>query len=467
MRANIDEAVRQSDTAFFGHPRGLGWLSFTEVWERFSYYGMQTLLVFYMAHQLLLPGHVERVLGFGPFRTALESFYGPLSPQALGSVIFGLYAGLVWVTPILGGLIADRLLGRTLTITIGAVLMTIGHFLMAFDQSFLIALACLLVGVGCFKGNLASQVSSLYAPGDPRAASAFQIYYFGIQIAVIVTPLVCGTLGEVFGWHWGFGAAGVGMVVGLVLYLRARRWLPPEPPVRRTPDAPKTPLGPNDVRNVIILIALLPVLAVAQVAGSQDGNAYLIWAEQNLQMTAFGMKVPVTWLATLDAIGSSSSIILSLFFWRWWSQRRTEPDEMSKMAIGAVFSVVAPLFLVAASLGVAASGHRASLGWAVIWELVLNLGFANLGPVGLALYARLAPKGAAATICGVFYLQFFLGNMLAGWLGSFLGKMSGANFWLLHAALAGAAALILLLVRGLIGRAFVAEPPAIAAVAAV
>jgi POT family proton-dependent oligopeptide transporter len=250
------------------------------------------------------------------------------------------------------------------------------------------------------------------------------------------------------------------MVVGLGLYLRARRWLAPEPPVRRASGAPRTPLGPNDVRNVAILVALLPVLAVAQVAGSQDGNAYLIWAEQNLQMTAFGFKVPVTWLATLDAIGSSSSIILSLLFWRWWSRRRAEPDEMSKMAIGAVLSVAAPLFLVGASLVVAATGQRASLGWAVVWELVLNLGFANLGPIGLALYARLAPKGAAATLCGVFYLQFFLGNMLAGWLGSYLGRMSGASFWLLHAALAGGAAVILLLVRGFVGRAFIAEPPA-------
>jgi POT family proton-dependent oligopeptide transporter len=124
------EAVRLGDTAFLGHPRGLAWLSFSEVWERFSYYGMQALLVLYMTQQLLLPGHIENVAGFGPFRTAIESLYGPLSPLALGSVIFGLYAGFVYVTPIAGGILADRFLGRTRTIIVGAVLMAAGHFLM-------------------------------------------------------------------------------------------------------------------------------------------------------------------------------------------------------------------------------------------------------------------------------------------------------------------------------------------------
>lgn len=454
--ANIDETVRQADTAFFGHPRGLGWISLTEVWERFSYYGMQTLLVLYMAHQLLLPGHVEHVLGFGPFRHAIEAIYGPLSVQALGSVIFGLYAGLVWLTPILGGFVADRLLGRTATITAGALLMTAGHFLMAFDQSFLIALLLLLVGVGGFKGNLASQVSSLYQAGDPRAASAFQIYLFGIQISVIVTPLVCGTLGEVLGWHWGFGAAGVGMVIGLLIYLRGRRWLPPEPPVGRKarPRAPS--LQPGDGVRLALLVALLPIMAAAQVISLQVGNAYVIWAEANLQLSVMGTKIPVTWLQTLDAMASGSSIVLWLVFWRWWSKRRTEPDEMTKITIGAVLMALAPLVLAAASLGAAATGHKASLLWAIPFEWVTNLGWASLGPISLALYARLAPKALGGTIVSMCYLQVFMGNMLIGWLGGFLEKMSGAQFWLMHSAIAAVAAVVLLLARAAIGRAFVA-----------
>jgi POT family proton-dependent oligopeptide transporter len=215
------------DRSFIGHPRGLAYLAFTEAWERFSYYGMQSLLVLYMVNRLLHPGHIERISGFGPFRHLLESIYrGPLSVQALASAIFGLYTGLVYLTPIGGGLIADRVLGRTRTITIGALLMAAGHFLMAFDVSFLLALLCLLTGVGCFKGNLASQVGALYATGDNRRADAFQIYYIFINAGVIASPLIAGTLGEVYGWHYGFGAAGVGMLIGLTIYLSGRKWLP-------------------------------------------------------------------------------------------------------------------------------------------------------------------------------------------------------------------------------------------------
>jgi len=242
----IDAVVPgEGDRAFLGHPRGLGFLVFAEAWERFSYYGMQSLLVLYMSQQLLLPGHVGNIAGFAAFRGAIESVYGALSPLALASVIFGLYAGGVYLTPIAGGLIADRLLGRTRTVAIGATLMALGHFLMAFDVSFLIALACLLAGVGCFKGNIASQVGELYAADDLRRADAFQLYFIGINVAVIVAPLICGTLGQKVAWHWGFGAAGVGMLAGLAVYLAGRKWLPADAVAERgarTP-APRLAVG--------------------------------------------------------------------------------------------------------------------------------------------------------------------------------------------------------------------------------
>src|SRR4051794_33372517 len=155
--------------AFLGHPRGLWYLAFTEAWERFSYYGMQSLLVLYMVKYLLLPDHVEHVAGFATFRHLIDPG-GVRSTQQIASTIFGLYTGFVYLTPIIGGLIADRLLGRTTTITIGALLMSLGHFLMAFEVTFLGALLCLLLGVGCFKGNLASQVGALYHRGDNRRA---------------------------------------------------------------------------------------------------------------------------------------------------------------------------------------------------------------------------------------------------------------------------------------------------------
>src|SRR2546427_2944232 len=189
---------------------------------------MQALLVLYMVKRLLLPGHIEHIAGFGPFRHVLEFIYRhPLEGQPLSSAIFGFYTAFVYLTPIIGGLIADRWLGRTLAITIGASLMAIGQFLVGLDSTFLIALASLLIGVGLLKGNLASQVGALYATGDNRRADAFQIYYIFINAGVIAAPLIAGTLGEVYGWHYGFGAAGVGMLIGLTIYLTGRRWLPP------------------------------------------------------------------------------------------------------------------------------------------------------------------------------------------------------------------------------------------------
>src|SRR5579863_3954538 len=254
---------RSSETAFLGHPAGLGWLAGSEFWERFSYYGMQALLVLYMTHYLLLPGPLSHVLGFAPFQKFLEFLnHRPLSGEALASATYGFYAGFVYLTPLAGGLIADRLLGRTATVTIGASLMALGHFLMAFDVSFLLALSCLLIGVGCFKGNIAAQVGDLYAADDPRRADAFQIYYIGIQIAVIFSPFVCGTLGETVGWHWGFGAAGVGMLIGLLIYLKGRYALPKEK-MRRGEVVQRPPMTSRDRQAVALLVLLIPVLALS------------------------------------------------------------------------------------------------------------------------------------------------------------------------------------------------------------
>ena len=446
--------AKSSDTIFLGHPSGLGWLSAAEFWERFSYYGLQALLVLYMTHSILLPGHVEHVRGFAPFRRVIESAYGPLSPQALASAIFGLYAGLVYLTPLAGGLLADRVLGRTRTVVLGASLMTLGHFLMAFDASFLIAMLCLVLGVGCFKGNISSQVGELYARNDPRRGNAFQIFMLVVQLAGLVTPLVCGTLGEVYGWHWGFGAAGVGMVIGMSAYLLGRYALPQEPRLLRGNNAAARPkLTRDDWRNVIVLVALLPVLALGIVGNQEIFNAYIVWAERSYDLEFFGHTMPVTWLLSFDSICSALTMVASVLFWRWWGQRHREPDEITKIALGTVLGAIAPLALAFASLLIAQSGQRVSLGWAVLFEIVNDLGFANVLPIGLALYSRAAPKGLAGMMIGVYYTHLFAGNMLVGKLGGLLDTMPGTSFWLLHAGLMTVSAAILLTVRVVAGKA--------------
>jgi POT family proton-dependent oligopeptide transporter len=455
------DSDRLADSAFLGHPRGLGWLGFTEFWERFSYYGMQALLVLYMTHQLLQPGHVERVVGFGVFRRALESVYGPLSPQSLASVIFGLYAGLVFVTPIAGGFLADRLWGRTWTITAGALTMAAGHFLMAFDATFLLALLCLLVGAGCFKGNLAAQVGDLYAPGDTRRANGFQLYFVAINVAVIVAPLICGTLGERVGYHWGFGAAGIGMVIGLLIYLSGRAWLPREPPRRRSPGAPPRPgLAPGDGRKLLVLLALLPVIGIALVGNFQIFNAYLIWAEATYELRVFGMNMPVTWLLAAGSLIAVAILAGSVVFWRWWGRHRAEPSEITKMAIGGLFLACSPLVLALASYTASVTGHRVGLGWSVVYEIINDIGYANLLPIGLSLYARAAPKAVGGMMTGIYYVHLFIANMLVGWVGALLERMSAVHFWLLHAALVLGAAVVLLLVRNGVKNMFAEAVPA-------
>lgn len=453
-KSTLCHVDNREDRSFIGHPRGLGYIAFAEAWERFSYYGMQTLLVLYMTHRLLLPGHVEHVAGFVSFRHVLEILYrGQLDIQPLASAIFGLYTALVYVTPIGGGLLADRLLGRTSTVTIGALLMSLGHFLMAFDFSFLLALLCLLTGVGCFKGNLASQVGALYPTGDNRRADAFQIYYLFINGGVIISPLIVGTLGEKVGWHWGFGAAGVGMIIGLVIYLAGRKYLPPDSLIvrEREKHVPKTPLTHREKMAILALVVLLPVLTVSLIGNQQIFNAYLVWAENHASLRFFGFQMPTTWLITVDSILSVSCLAGAVVFWRLWSKKHPEPTEISKISIGSFVAVTGFLCLASGAALAATGGGKVPIGWLLAFHLLNSIGFANIFPVSLALYARAAPEALSGTIIGIYYIAFFAANYLVGWIGGWLQKMPATNFWLLHAGLCGAAGIIFFLAGRLFG----------------
>ncbi|MEI9988524.1 MAG: oligopeptide:H+ symporter [Rhizomicrobium sp.] len=451
--AVFDTKPARGDAAFFGHPAGLGWLAFTELWERFSYYGMTALLVLYMTHSLLTPQHMSHVLGFGPFQSFIALIYGPAAGQALASHIYGFYTAFVYLTPIGGGFLADRFIGRTNAVTAGAILMAVGHFLMAFDATFLLALLCLLLGVGCFKGNISSQVGALYKEGDPRRADAFQVFLFFVQIAVIASPFVCGRLADSFGSHYGFGAAGVGMLIGLATYLLGRRTLPPEAPRTARGGGPaRPPLTRDDWTKIVLLIGLLPVLAVSVVGNQEVFNAYLVWGEANFQLTLFGMHMPITDLLGYGSIISATTIAVSVAFWRWWAARWPEPDELTKIAIGVTISATAPLLLVLAASIIAAHGGKISLAWAIGFELLNDLGFANVLPVGLALYSRAAPKGMTSTIIGLYFLHLFAGNFFVGWVGGLLTTMNATSFWALHVALILGAAVVLFVVKFLFGR---------------
>jgi POT family proton-dependent oligopeptide transporter len=461
------EIDARHDRAFLGHPRGLGYLAFTEAWERFSFYGMQTLLVLYMVNYLLLADNVREVWFFEEVR----ALYGGIDGQPLASAIFGTYAASVYLTPIIGGFIADRVLGKRRAVLLGAVTMAAGHFLMAFEASFLLALLCLILGSGLFKGNIASQVGNLYRPDDLRRADAFQIFYLGINAGVIASPLVVSTLGEKVGWHWGFGAAGVGMLIALVIYLAGQKYLPREhfePQGRRVSDspgpdsgpgavlAPRTRLGRRDWIALAALLLLIPVMAVAIVPNNQIFNAYLVWGDRQFDLVWMGEKLPTGWLVTLDAIVSVSFLAGVALFYRWYGKRWKEPDELTKMIIGSAFSIGGMLCLYMAA-ETTPDGAKIGLFWPVAFHVINSIGFAHLLPISLALFARLAPQPLHGTVIGLYYLAFFAGNSMVGWVGGWLETMPTTQFWLIHAGFAAAAGAVFILFKLLLGKTLLGE----------
>ena len=423
------EQVDRNDRAFLGHPKGLGYLGFTEGCERFSYYSMQTLLVLYMVNYLLMPGRMEKVIGLEWLQAHV---YHGISGQPLASAIFGTYTSLVYGTPILGGIIADKWLGRDKTLILGGILMAIGHFLMAIESAFVFALLALLLGVGAFKGNIATQVGALYRQNDLRRAMAFQIFYIFINVSVIVAPLISGTLGQKVGWHYGFGCAGVVMVLGLIIYLSGRRYLPAEELVAPSEEpALREPLTRDDWMCVLYLIILIPVMAVSLLTNQQIFNAYLTWGDQHFDLTL--LNNTSSWLITVDAAVSFTMLVAVAAFWKWYGTRGREPDEITKIIIGSIFTVAGGLCLFMAAL-TQPPGGKISLFWPMMFELCNSIGFAHVLPISLALFSKIAPKQITATVVGLYYLSFFIANAVVGYVGGLYSSLPTTTFWLIHVA---------------------------------
>src|SRR6266550_4275703 len=422
------EQVDRHDRAFLGHPKGLGYLGFTEACERFSYYSMQTLLTLYMVNYLLLAGHIEKVTGLAWLR---GWHYQGLEGQPLSSAIFGDYTSLVYLMPILGGIIADKLTGRRIALIAGALVMALGHFLMAFEGAFLFALLALIVGVGLFKGNIATQVGELYSENDLRRAMAFQIFYIFINVSVIAAPLISGTLGQKVGWHYGFGCAGVVMVLGLIIYLSGKRWLPVEERPARAERQSRERLTRDEWLCVIYLIILIPVMAIALLTNQEIFNAYLVWGDQQFDLTM--LNNTSSWLITVDAALSFSMLVAVAAFWKWWGVKHREPDEISKMIIGSFFTIAGGLCLFTAALTQPVGG-KIGLFWPFMFHLMNSIGFAHILPVSLALFSKVAPKSINATVIGLYYLAFFIANAVVGWVGGLYSSLPTTTFWLIHIA---------------------------------
>lgn len=410
----------RSAPTWFGQPRGLTILFLTNMWEQFSYYGMRALLVYYMTKHLLLS-------------------------QGHASVVYGIYTACAYFTPILGGVISDRLLGKRRAVIIGASIMAAGHFMMAFEAFFYLALATIALGNGLFLPSLPSQINDLYAAGDPRRGWAYNVYYVGINIGGFLAPLVCGTLGEFYGWHYGFGAAGIGMFVGLLIYLLGQRHLPPEAP--RQVVAVAEPRGRADhIRVVGVLVAIGLSVAVLRGAYEQVGNTIALWADSGVDRAIGQFVIPMTWFQSLNPLMVMLMTPALLAWWRRRAEAGRDSSPTRRMAAGAL--IVALAYLLLAVVGAVNGGHLTSWIWFVLFFGVFTLGELFVLPTGLGLFARLAPPRFGATTVAAWFFASFIGSLTAGCVGMLWSFFDPPLFFAMLAAIATVAAIML---RGLDG----------------
>ncbi|MBD3161018.1 MAG: MFS transporter [Candidatus Latescibacteria bacterium] len=431
-----------------GHPPGLYILFFTEMWERFSYYGMRSLLVLYMVdHLFLRPDLGEKVLGYTWVHGFLSAIFGPLEAQPLSSQIYGLYTAFVYLTPFFGGMLADRVIGQRRAVILGGILMAIGHFLMASEALFFPALLFLILGNGAFKPNISTQVGNLYPQGDPRRDRAFTIFYMGINLGAFFSPLVCGTLGQTLGWHYGFGAAGVGMVAGLILYLLGQKHLGPEPRRQRKGEPrKKEPLTRNEWKRIWALVAVCGLNIVFWGIYEQQGNTMQLWADRHTNWSFLGFEVPSTWFQAFNPLMIFLMAPVLSLFWGWQSKRGKEPSSVMKMATGCFLAGASYVIMILAAQGLEPEARRSVL-WLLSTTFVLTVGELFLSPIGLSFVTKVAPARIVSMMMGVWFLSSFFGNYLSGFLGTFWERMPRDAFFLVLTALGIGAGVALWLIN--------------------
>lgn len=397
---------------WFGHPRGLTILFLTEMWDQFSFFGMRALLVYYMTKQLMIS-------------------------QTHSSYIYGLYSSFVYFTPLIGGVISDRWLGRRRAVIIGSSIMALGHFLMAFESLFYFALATIAIGNGLFLPSLASQINQLYAPDDPRRATAYNIYYVGINLGAFLAPFVCGTVGEIYGWHWGFTLAGVGMVIGLCTYLGGSRYLPKNNGSQERQHQSAVPRPRAKFEIYLLLLAVIAIVVIFRASYEQSGNTVALWADSGVdRQMALAFSIPMTWFQSLNPLFIFLFTPVIVIYWTRRAQQGREPASISKMAMGGF--IVGASYLLLAAVAYFSGDARASWLWLVLFFFIYTVGELFILPVGLGLFGKLAPLEFAATAIAAWFMAAFFGNLAAGFLGALWSIVSVPVFF----AIAGGAAIV-------------------------
>ena len=496
--APASAAIGADDTRFFGHPLGLSNLFFTELFERFSYYGMRALLVLFMT-----AATVDGGLGYDVATSAL---------------IYGLYTSLVYLVNLPGGWIADRLLGQRRSVLVGGIIIAAGHFTMAIPSTamFFTGLGLIVIGTGLLKPNISVMVGQLYPPDDARRDAGFTIFYMGINMGAFAAPLVCGALQVNYGWHFGFAAAGVGMTIGMVVYLLFGKQLDGVGDL--TPDAMREKSSSvsmliKGLLGVIVLFGVIGGLMAAGIIGStaeaitdvykylllaivvglfgwlftrdywtdrerkqlyligllflgaavfwaafeQAGSSLNLFAQESTDRTvgsAFswipglgGGEIPAAWFQSLNAmfIFTIAPIVASL--WLWLGRRGKDPSSPTKFGIGLVLLGLGFVVMIGAGTA-AAAGAQVSPMWLVLTYLLHTLGELTLSPVGLSAMTKLAPARVSSLMMGVWFLAASVGNFIAGIIASFYEVMELPSFMGLVAAIAIAAGVVFFFVAG-------------------
>lgn len=441
------QAPRERD--FLGHPIGLSFLFGTEMWERFCYYGMRALLTFYMVDYLFQNGEPQHIVFFGAVKHVLESVYGPLGPQPLAALVYGLYTSGTYLTGILGGAAADRLLGQRWAVMLGAVVMAAGEFMLMSPPLFFLGLAVLMIGTGFVKPNITTQVGGLYRPGDSRIDRAYSIFYVGVNLGALIAPPICGRLGHapaghVSHWGYGFAAAGVGMIIGLIIFIVGQRYLPPDVRERRriaeATSGEKTPLTARDRKTVLALCLVAICNLFFWGCYEQQGITIALMAQNNTNLhTWFGTLAPED-VQSFNPFFIFTMTPLVIALWARQARAGREPSPVMKMAIGCAVTALCFGVLVVPSFAIDA-GAKVTVWWLVLAMAIQTVGELYLSPMSLSLFSRAAPAQLASIMMAVNFLSNAGGNFMAGYLGSYWSSMPKTHFFGLIAAIsAGAAA---------------------------
>ena len=403
----------QSKDELWGHPKGLYILFFTELWERFSYYGMRAILVLYM---------ISAVNGDNPG-------FGWDEADALS--LYGTYTALVYILSILGGWVADKFWGQKKTVVIGGLLLCAGHGILAVDAlwAFYAGLGLIILGVGGLKPNISTMVGGLYAQGDDRRDKGFTIFYIGINIGAFLSALIVGGVAEVYGWHYGFGLAGIGMLIGQAVFMWGRQFLTGvgEATVDLSPaeaEAKKRPLNAVEKDRMKVMMISFLLIVVFWGAFEQAGGLMNIYTAQKTDLSLsfsipfIGDAIPASWFQSVNAFFIITLGAPIAGFWYKWKKKGKESSSIFKMATGVIIMGWGFLFMTAASLEFEAEGSSAMY-WLVLAYLFHTIGGLCASPVALSYITKLAPLKYASLMMGVYFAATGVGNKVAGWVGEY------------------------------------------------